>query len=166
METIFRDIPRPDDLLHIRELVSGTGYFRPDEVDVAVELVEERLAKSTESGYYFWFADIGGQPAGYVCFGPTPCTIGSFDLYWIAVSRARQSQGLGRKLCAMAEATARNMGGRGMYVETSGKEQYLSTRLFYEKTGYAKAAELPDFYDVGDAKIIYHKPLVGVETGV
>ena len=26
---------------------------------------------------------------GYVCYGPIACTVGSFDLYWIAVDRRR-----------------------------------------------------------------------------
>lgn len=164
MDVLFRDLPRPSDVDDIRRLVEGTGFFRPDEVAVAAELVEERLAKGTDSGYYFWFADMDGRPAGYVCFGPTPCTIGSFDLYWIAVDRKRQSRGLGLRLCALAEESARAMSGRGMYVETSGKEQYLPTQRFYEKAGYRKAAELPDFYDVGDAKIIYSKKLLS-DTG-
>ena len=158
-DIVFRDTPIPSDAARIGEIVGGTGFFRPDEITVAVELVEERLAKGIDSGYYFWFADIAGSPAGYVCFGPTPCTIGSFDLYWIAVDKERQGLGLGMRLCALAEETARTMGGRGMYVETSGKESYLPTQRFYEKAGYQKAAELPGFYDVDDAKIIYSKPL-------
>jgi ribosomal protein S18 acetylase RimI-like enzyme len=52
------------------------------------------------------------------------------------------------------------MGARGIYAETSGKAQYLPTRRFYERAGFAEAARLPDFYAVGDAKIIYRKDLV------
>jgi ribosomal protein S18 acetylase RimI-like enzyme len=141
-------------------MAEGTGFFRPDEVDVAVELVEERLAKGEASGYYFFFAERDGLPAGYVCYGSTPCTIGSFDLYWIVVAKENQGNGLGLELMRLAEVAAKKMGGRNMYVETSGKELYVSTRKFYEKAGYAKAATLPDFYDLGDDKIIYQKALI------
>ena len=159
MQPEYRDAPLPSDPAAIRRMAAGTGFFRPDEVDVAVELVEERLAKGPDSGYYFWFAGPGDSPVAYVCYGPTPCTIGSFDLYWIVVDKDSQGRGLGLALMRMAEDSARHMGCRRMYVETSGKELYGPTQAFYEKAGYFKAAELPDFYDIGDAKIIYQKNL-------
>lgn len=153
----YRAVPRPSDIEAVRHMVADTGFFRPDEVEVAVELVEERLAKGIDSGYHFIFADIGDTPAGYVCFGPTPCTIGSFDLYWIVVDAKRQGQGLGLALCQMVEQSARQLGCRRLYVETSGKEQYAPTRKFYRKAGFSEVAALPDFYDFGDAKIILQK---------
>jgi len=159
MAISHRDYPVPSDVEAVRDMAAETGFFRPDEVDVAVELVEERLAKGTESGYYFWFADIDGSPAAYVCHGPTPCTIGSFDLYWIVVAKENQGKGLGLELMRMAECSARAMDGRRMYVETAGKEQYKPTQAFYERAGYFLAARLPDFYDIGDDKLIYQKNL-------
>ncbi len=160
MDMVFRDTPLTGDVEAVRAMAEGTGFFRPDEVDVAVELVEERLAKGESCGYYFWFAESGGRPVGYVCYGPIPCTIGSYDLYWIVVDKSFQGKGLGLRLAALAEDSARALGGRRLYVETAGKEQYRNTRAFYERAGYFLAAELPDFYDAGDAKIIYRKNLV------
>ncbi len=160
-DMVFRDEPWPGDVLAVRDLVADTGFFRPDEVGVAAELVEERLAKGAASDYYFFFADRGGSLAGYVCYGPIPCTIGSYDLYWIAVDRREQGKGLGLRLMDMAEKAIRAMGGRGVYVETGGKDLYRPTRAFYERAGYVKAAELPDFYEPGDAKVIYLKDLQG-----
>jgi GNAT superfamily N-acetyltransferase len=159
MTPTYRDTPFPSDAEAVRRMAAGTGFFRPDEVAVAVELVEERLAKGPDSCYHFWFADIGGGPAAYVCHGPTPCTIGSFDLYWIVVDKDCQGQGLGLALMRLAEDSARAMGGRRMYVETSGKELYVPTRGFYTKAGYFQAARLPDFYDTGDDKVIFQKNL-------
>ena len=158
-DIVFREEPRPADIRSVRELTTGTGFFRPDEVAVAAELVEERLAKGVSSDYYFWFADINDKLVGYVCYGPIPCTISSYDLYWIAVDAGMQGRGLGRRLIAMAEASAREMGGKRMYVETGGKALYQPTRAFYERTDYFRAAEFPEFYDVGDAKIVYQKNL-------
>lgn len=171
MNFIFRDKPLPSDVEAVRRMAEGTGFFRPDEVDVATELVEETLAKGTASGYYFHFAadaDAQAVPSsptsavpimGYVCYGPTPCTVGSFDLYWIVVDRRCQGNGLGLELMRLAEASTKLMGGRQIYVETSGKELYRPTQRFYEKAGYRVAATLPDFYDMGDDKIVYHKIL-------
>ena len=159
MAFTFRD-PLPSDCAAVAALLEGTGFFRRDEIDVAVELIEEFLAKGPASGYHFMFADREDSPncpAGYVCYGPTPCTIGSFDLYWIAVDKDCQGQGIGRALMGMAELNAVGMGGKRMYVETSGRELYAPTQAFYRGIGYAEAARLADFYDVGDDKVIYQK---------
>ncbi|ASV73304.1 Histone acetyltransferase HPA2-related acetyltransferase [Thermogutta terrifontis] len=157
----FRSTVRPDDRLAVRRLVESTGFFRPDEVDVAEELVTERLLKGPASGYEFLFADQEGQLRGYVCFGPIPCTVSSWDLYWIVVDPAYQRQGLGRQLLREAEKAIRAAGGTRVYVDTSGREQYQPTRQFYEKNGYRVAAVLEDFYAPGDAKVIYVKVLTG-----
>ncbi len=44
-------------------------------------------------------------------------------------------------------------------IETSSKESYGDTRAFYEKIGCILAAQLPDYYDRGDDKLIYLKSL-------
>ncbi|HUG90500.1 MAG TPA: GNAT family N-acetyltransferase [Planctomycetaceae bacterium] len=144
---------------HVRWIVESTGFFRPDEVDVAVELVDERLAKGPPSGYEFVFAERDGRTVGYACYGPIACTIGSYDLFWIAVDRADQRGGLGRRLLEAAEDAIRRAAGRHIYIETSNRPQYASTRGFYERCGYRLAAVLPEFYAPGDDKVIYVKDL-------
>ena len=141
----------------VRKLVERTGFFRPDEVDIAAELVDERLARGLASGYHFVFATIDGQVAGYACYGPIACTIGSYDLYWIAVDPGFQRRGLGRQLMAEVEARVAEMGGQRIYIDTSGKTQYAPTRHFYERSGFRCEARLADFYASGDDRMIYVK---------
>lgn len=141
----------------VRALTEATGYFRADEVDVAVELVDETLAKGEAAGYRFFFADEGEKLVGYACFGAIPCTLTSWDLYWIAVDPALQGRGLGRELLGAVEAEVASAGGLGVYVETSGKEEYAPTRAFYLRCGYTVAAEFADFYAPGDSKVVFVK---------
>ena len=49
------------------------------------------------------------------------------------------------------------LGGKRIYVETSGREQYVSTRKFYLACNYEEEAVLEDFYAPGDAKFLYLK---------
>ena len=72
---------------------------------MAVELAEERLAKGPASGYHFVFAERDGRVLGYTCYGPIALTDGSYDLYWIAVDKSTQGQGLGRLLMEKSEET-------------------------------------------------------------
>lgn len=151
----FRYSVVPADRDRVRDIVESTGFFHSFEVDVAVELVDQRLAQGEASGYYFVFAEADGQTLGYTCYGPIAATVGSFDLYWIAVHRAHQGRKLGRVLLEESERLMRAVGARGIYAETSNRPQYAPTRTFYEHFGYRCAAVLKDFYAVGDDKVIY-----------
>lgn len=150
---------RADDVAVVRDIVESTGFFHPPEVDVAVELVDERLQKGDASGYFFALVEQDGRPIAYSCYGPIACTANSFDVYWIAVHRDAQKRGIGQWLMTLTESLIRVRNGRRIYVETSGRPDYLPTRLFYDRCDYQVVAELPEFYGDGDSKVIYVKVL-------
>lgn len=142
------------------DLLADTGMFTPAEIAVALELVDTALKGGEPADYLFRIAsEDGGPMIGYACFGSTPLTEGTFDLYWIAVSPAFQGRGVGRRLLAAAETEARKRGGRLMVVETSSQEKYAPTRVFYLAGGYGLAARIPDFYRPGDDKLIFTRYL-------
>lgn len=147
----------PQDEENVRAIVESTGFFHTPEIDVAVELVTERLSKGEASGYFFIFAETDGKTAGYSCFGPTPCTQASYDLYWIAVHNDYRGQGIGRRLMQASEEAIRAAGGRRIYIETSACEQYAPTRAFYLSNDCILEATLKDFYAPGEAKCIFVK---------
>jgi len=156
---VWRESVSAEDAARIRRLVAGTGMFTAAEVEIAAELVAERVAKGRASGYEFVLAEDGGRLLGYACYGATPATKGTVDLYWIVVDAACQGRGLGRQILARTEAAARALGGRRLYVDTSGTEKYAPTRGFYRRSGFRKVAELPDFYAEGDGKVILAKDI-------
>ncbi len=121
---------------------------------MAVELVDTRLEKADASGYDFLFAERDGVVIGYACFGLIACTLGSYDLYWIAVDPAMQGCGIGRQLLTEVEQRIARADGRHLYIETSGRSQYAPTRIFYQRCGFELAAVLPDFYNCNDDKVI------------
>jgi len=151
---------RPEDRDAVRRLVASTGFFSAEEEEIAVELVDEALARGeAASGYHFVFAEEAGVPVGYVCFGPISGTHASHDLYWIVVDQARRGGGIGRTLEQACLESVRALGGRRLYVDTSSRAQYAPTRAFYLACGYQEAARLPDFYAPGDGKVIFVKAL-------
>lgn len=160
----LRSEPHPGDVGAVRRLVVATGLFRPAEVEIAAELVEERLARGAEaSGYHLLLAGGGegeGTPlAAYACYGPIAGTVHGFDLYWIAVDPGRQGRGLGRRLLAAVEAAAAAAGGRWLYADTSASRPYAPTRAFYAACGFERVADLPEFYAPGDGKAVFRKAL-------
>ena len=153
----WREEPVSTDIENIFKIVSSTGFFSDNELDIAVELVEERLLKGTECGYYFILLEAGKRLTGYSCYGPIPGTMHSFDLYWIAVKNESRGTGLGKLILEMSEQKIAEMSGKSIYIETSSKDKYLPTRNFYEKCGYRAEAQLKNFYAPSDDKIIYVK---------
>ncbi len=160
MKIKFRKSIHDDDADIIRDICTSTGFFREDETEVAVELIQEALLKGQEaSGYHFILMEHEGTTCGFACYGPTPCTMGTFDLYWIVVDIRFRGKGLGILLLKQAEQELMQIHARKLYIETSSTDKYLPTRKFYQKAGYSEEARLKDFYLEGDDKVIYAKRL-------
>lgn len=143
----------------ILELARGTEFFRDDEIVIAAEVLDDALDKGPDGHYQSYTATLNGRPIGWGCFGPTPCTLGTYDIYWLAVEKQQQGKGVGKALVGLCEKLIRQRGGRLSVIETSGREIYNSSRQFYLKMGYPETARLKDFYAPGDDKVVYVKRL-------
>jgi ribosomal protein S18 acetylase RimI-like enzyme len=143
----------------LEQLTRGTGLFREEEVATAVELLDESLAGDED--YRFLGAFDGDELIGYACWGPTPGTESTSDLYWIVIDRARQGGGVGSQLLGEVERRLTADGRRLVVVETSSRAAYQPTRGFYEARGYTRAATIPAYYAPGDDLVIYTKDLHG-----
>ncbi|HSS52671.1 MAG TPA: GNAT family N-acetyltransferase, partial [Thermoanaerobaculia bacterium] len=143
----------------VEKLIRATGFFNAEEIEVAMELVDDRLAQGESSHYRFLVGEVDGEVGGYACWGPIPGSRESADLYWIAVHPSVQSRGVGAALLKAAEDWMSAAGRPRVYVETSTRPQYNPTRAFYLACGYHIAAELPDFYAPGDGKAVFLRVL-------
>lgn len=139
-------------------LIRRVETFSQDEVQCALELVDLALTPNNPD-YTILVADRDGSLVGYVCYGPTPMTEGTYDLYWIASDPSVRGQGVGASLIAGMEADMRRRGARVIRVETSATEAYGPTRGFYASMKYTEEARFRDFYKVGDDLIILAKRL-------
>jgi ribosomal protein S18 acetylase RimI-like enzyme len=155
---------RPEDRARLRELLVSTRAFNAEEVEVALSLLD--LSADDPSSYEFIGAFDDERLMGYACFGPTPSTEGTYDLYWLAVDPAAQGRGYGRALAGEVERVLAARGARMLVAETSGRPDYAATRAFYLATGYAEAARVHDFYAPADDRIMLHRRLTPRERGV
>jgi D-alanine-D-alanine ligase-like ATP-grasp enzyme/GNAT superfamily N-acetyltransferase len=156
--TIRRTL-EPADRGPVEELIRATGFFNPEEIEVAMELVDDRLAQGESSHYRFLVGEVDGKVGGYACWGPIPGSQESADLYWIVVHPRFQGRGVGAALLHAAEDWMSAAGRPRVYVETSTRPQYHPTRAFYLACGYHVAAEFPDFYAPGDGKAVFLRVL-------
>jgi len=140
----------------LREILDATAVFRPDEVSVALELFDDAL----NGDYEFVAGFENDELMAYACFGATPGTDRTFDLYWIAVHPAAQGQGGGSRLLTEVELRLSERGARLLVVETSSRSEYAATRGFYLARGYHEVARMCDFYAPCDDRVIYTKSLL------
>ncbi len=147
---------RAADRSAVVDIVSAVGNFSPAEIDCALELVDIYLQVRDQKDYRFAVAlDADASVTAYACWGPTPMTRGTYDLYWIATHPNCHGRGFGRALMKYVESDVRQENGRLLVVETSSKGSYGNTVRFYRELGYEETSRIRDFYDVGDDKLVF-----------
>ncbi len=148
------------DVEAIRSIVIATEVFSEEEVGIAVELLEIYLNDPEQKDYEI-FSYVGGEGTvlGYICIGPTPATVATYDLYWIAVDPRTHSKGIGTVLLNYVEDILRQKGGRLLIAETSSTSKYDNTREFYERKKFQKLAHIKEYYKPNDDLVIYGKYL-------
>lgn len=151
---------QPADRPTVKTMIEATRMFTPAEVAVALELIDIFLQNKQQQDYVVEVAvDAADQPLGYICYGPTPATEGTYDLYWIVVAPQYQGQGIGKLLLQHLERLLAIQKGRLIIIETSSTERYKPTQQFYLKNNYTIAARIKDFYRPGDDRLIFTKYL-------
>jgi len=143
----------------ILHMLRNMPEFKPPEAVVAEEVLDDYLRDSTRSGYHVFVAEIDSLVVGYICYGPTPLTEGTWDIYWLAVAPNQQSKGIGKFLLAFAEGNIKETRGRIAVIETSSRPEYETTARFYRTQGYELTCRIVDFYAPGDDKLIFLKRL-------
>jgi ribosomal protein S18 acetylase RimI-like enzyme len=147
----------------LEAVLRSDATFRADEIAVALELVDAAIGRTDD--YCVLVATLPGQPglsgdvAGYVCYGPTPMTASTYDLYWIVTHRTARGLGVAGALLAEMERALVRCGATAVRVETSQQESHGAARRLYARHGYPEVARLDDFYAPGDALVLYYKRL-------
>jgi ribosomal protein S18 acetylase RimI-like enzyme len=149
----------------VEQILDDTGMFRDDEIVVALEVIDSYLANPDRDYTALGAFTQGGELIGYSCHGPTPCTLGTWDLYWIAVAPAAQRAGAGSALLQEVERRLAELDARMLLIETSSLPRYEPTRGFYTRHGYHEVARVPEFYGPGDDRVIFAKRILPAHRG-
>ncbi len=157
-EIKLRDL-QADDHPEIARILKSCGAFHEEEVAIGLELVDESLNPGPSTDYRWFVADREGEVLGFACFGAVPLTVGTYDLYWIAVSLEARGSGAAKALDDAVTEAVRAEGGRWLLAETSSTEPYARAHSFYGKQGYRLLERIEDFYRVGDARLTFGKRL-------
>jgi D-alanine-D-alanine ligase len=143
----------------IEEITRAVGRFRDDEIVVALEVFDAAVRPIPDS-YQVLGAELESRLVGWICWGPTPCTLGTYDLYWMAVDPEMQGAGIGTALLQEMERRLKGVA-RLIVIDTAGRPDYSATRAFYQARGYSPVATVPDFYAPGDDQVVFVKQVSG-----
>jgi ribosomal protein S18 acetylase RimI-like enzyme len=156
---------RPSDRPRIEELLGSLTAFTDDERAVAMEVVDARLARPDSDAYRFILSVsndhdsvVGDERiAGYICYGRTPMTQSTYDLYWLGTSPAFAPMGIAQGLVAQMEDEIAAAGGGLIRVETGSREGIGAAVHFYDALGFERTATIVDFYAPSDDLIVFTK---------
>ncbi len=146
------------DIAPIRAIIKGTGFFdqAPDEIDVAIELVELSINKGNNvDNYMTLIAEENGVILGYVCFARVPCSICTFEMYWLCVDKNTQGKGVGSFIISNVEKIVKELGGNKIILQTAGRDLYIPTQRFYVSYGFTLESRIKDYYAIGDDCLTY-----------
>ncbi len=143
----------------VMQIIHKSDVFTEEEIRVAEELIDKYLTFSEQKDYLVIVAEQNEKIFGYLCYGHTDLTEGTYDLYWIATDPDVRGKGFGRALINRLEENIKKENGRMIIIETSSQPVYMKARNFYLLSGYKEAAVIPDFYKNGDNRIIYIKKI-------
>lgn len=145
---------KSEDLTNLKEVIDANKLFPSHLLD---GMVSNYLGEKDSSE--LWFTYEKDKPVAIAYCAPEQMTEGTWNLYLIAVHPDYQSQGIGTSMIKHIEETLKEQGERLILVETSSLSDFERTRTFYQKLGYQKEAQIREFYQAGEDKIVFRKLL-------
>ena len=103
--------------------------------------IQNRFEKKHE---IFFGYKKNNELVGYVSLKPFFPGHKHCEVYWLAVKKKYQKQGIGKKLMKYIENYAKKKGFRKICLYTG--KNMKSVIKFYKKIGYKKINEFPDYY--------------------
>jgi ribosomal protein S18 acetylase RimI-like enzyme len=127
--------------------------------EMAAALLQPSL-EEVDSDDIWLVAEEGDRLIGLAYTVPEKLTVGTYNMLSLGTARSIRGQGLGSALVDRTEQMLAERSARMLIVETSSQPAFDLTRRFYASRGYRQVARIPDFWDSGDDKIVFLKPIL------
>jgi len=155
-------LPNQNETNLLIDLAKLTGLFTDDEAEQLLGgVLEQYHADSLGEGHEIkvWRDKSIEEPIGWVYYAPSMYAVGVWDLWWIGVHPRYQKSGIGQALLNFVEFDVKDQEGRLLIIETSDTEPLANARKLYIKSGYKHCGTIPNFFKIGDGKMIFAKDL-------
>ena len=156
VDTNIRPIT-PNDLPALKAVIDANDLFPSDMLD---DMMFDYFANDDSRDFWLTYED--EKPVAISYCAPEKMTEGTWNLYLIAVHTDYQGQGIGTSMMHYVEQMLAARGERLLLVETSSLASFEGTREFYRKCGYEQEAQIREFYQAGEDKIVFRKSLTNI----
>lgn len=111
--------------------------------------------------HVYWYIEDQGMIIGAIGVRENKYGSGGYELDadFAAIHKDYRRQGLFTLLLNTLEQYVKEQNGRYIHILSCDIDSYLPARTFYEKNGYKKVAELPNYYVEGEGRVDYYKEL-------
>lgn len=127
------------------------------------EMVKNAVLRSLEDedGHQYWFVEDQGIIIGALGVNENSYKSGGYEMVedYLAIHQQYRKKGIGSLLLHTMEDFVKERKGRYIHIETCDIEYYKPARMFYEKNGYRKVGEMPDYFNIGEGRIDYLKKI-------
>lgn len=139
------------------DIAASSPAFKPSEINILSEVIDDYI-KKPDDDYIIIDEMIDNKEAGFVVFGSASLTDYAWDIYWLAVDKAYQRKGLGKKLIKSTVDYALKKADKAILrIEASGRATNEKVLAFYQALGFIEGGRIPDFYSDKDDLVIYYK---------
>lgn len=144
----------------IGQFLTGTDAFdqtwAPNEKALAEKAPVDSL---TNQNHHYWYIEDNGQIVGAMGIRENKYGSGGYemDADYFAIHKNYRHQGFASRLIREVEKHVKQSGGRYIHVLSCDIDSYAPARAFYEKNGFKKVAEIPNYYVEGEGRIDYFK---------
>lgn len=147
------------DLESIVDVVVDAGLFEESQTVSVRSLLSTYFASQTTDGARA-VVDIEDDAVVGVAYCQQKAGAdGVWDLTMLAVAERAQGVGRGAALMQCVERDVRRRAGRIVLIETSASAAQARARRLYERSGYAQAAQITNYWEPGDDLVLYVKHL-------
>lgn len=107
----------------------------------------------------YWYVEVEGEIIAAIGVRKNKHGGGGYEMDsdYVAVHKDYRRTGLASRLLEKVEEYVKEKGGRYLHVLSCDIDSYKPARMFYEKHGYKKVAEIPDYYVQGEGRVDYFK---------
>lgn len=132
--------------------------WAPNEKQMVVKAVHDSLSNAKHK---YWYAKDNGKIIAAIGVRENKLGSGGYEMNedYVAVHKDYRRRGIASKLLEKMENFVKENGGRYIHVITCDIDSYSPALGFYERKGYKKVAEMPNYYVKGEGRIDYYKEL-------
>jgi len=146
--------------IKIGQFLTGPNAFEQTWAPNEKAIVEKAPVNSLiGKNHRYWYVEEKGEIVGAIGVRENKYGSGGYEMDsdYVAVHKDYRQKGIATQLLKALEEYVKASDGRYIHVLSCDIDSYKPARLFYEKNGYRKVAEIPDYYVQGEGRIDYLK---------